>query len=102
MKCAQVLWSPVCNSNMTFSCVLCLQELALNKEEVYKVRKIADKRKRDDGEWEYLVEWAGYDDQTWEVADTLRDGAAETLDRFNEQWSQGQSSQPKKKRKKKK
>ena len=79
-----------------------MQTQAIDKGEVYKVRCITDKRKRDDGEFEYLTEWVGYDDVTWEVAATLRIGAKDTLNRFNTKYDSLNMTGPKSKRRKKK
>ena len=66
-----------------FDLHLILQDKEIQRGDIYEVRKIANKRKRDDGEWEYLVEWVGYEDVTWQVASTLTGGAMATLTKFN-------------------
>ena len=53
----------------------------------------------EDGKWMYLTEWKFYGDVTWETADTLRAGAADVWDDFNENWSRKCKPGPKRKRK---
>lgn len=72
--------------------------MAIKRGEVYKVRKIKQKRMSEDRAWEYLCEWVGYDDETWESAETLRDGANHMLNAFNEKWSKNNNGRPASKR----
>ena len=44
------------------------------------------------------MKWKGWDDDTWETAETLRDGAAHMLSKFNNE-SNPMNQKPKKKRK---
>ena len=87
-----------------FDLHLILQDKEIERGDIYEVRKIANKRKRDDGEWAYLVEWVGYEDVTWQVASTLTGGAMATLTKFNEEYGKGdkQGGASHKTRKKKK
>ena len=48
--------------------------MAINRGEVYQVRKIKDERRAAEYTWGYLCEWMQYDDETWGNADTLRAG----------------------------
>lgn len=77
-----------------------MQTKAIERGEVYELRAIKRKRKRDDNEWEYLCTWKGYDDESWETAETLRDGSAHELNKFNENSNARRLKGPASKRKK--
>ena len=71
---------------------------ALNEGKVFEVEKILKKRTAASGIAEYYVKWKGWDDDTWETAETLRDGAGHMLSKFNDE-SNPMNQKPKKKRK---
>ena len=86
-----------------FDCVVYgVQTMAINKGDVYEVRRIKRKRKSDSNEWEYLCKWVGYSDESWESASTLRIGAKEMLNKFNENRSSHNRGMPLNKRAKRK
>ena len=79
-----------------------VQTMAINKGEVCEVRRIQRKRKSNSTEWEYLCEWVGYSDESWESASTLRIVAKEILNKFNENSSSHNRGMPLNKRAKRK
>lgn len=57
--------------------------VVVDNEEEYQVEAVLDSRLRR-GRLQYLVQWVGYDDPTWEPAEYLHDNAA--LDNFHRQY----------------
>jgi hypothetical protein len=55
----------------------------VDNEEEYQVEAVLDSRLRR-GRLQYLVQWIGYNDPTWEPANYLHDNAA--LDTFHRQY----------------
>ena len=45
-------------------------------DDVYDVNKILERRRREDGSWEYLVEWTGYpeEENSWEPGPNISSG----------------------------
>jgi hypothetical protein len=46
-------------------------------DDVYELDYIVDRRKRSDGQWEYLIKWTGYDpeENSWEPAASISGNA---------------------------
>ena len=65
-------------------CILCSQDQELKHGQVYKVKRITDKEKADDGScWLYLVEWVGWREATWEPIECLRGMCDAALEAFH-------------------
>jgi len=62
------------------------------KEEIYEVEEIRDKRRGEDDDWLYYVKWVGWDSDTntWEPREHLAEDCKEKLDEFERRWKKRQ------------